>query len=295
MQDEAIMSGDFSRLTVALISELFIYPNDSERLGESLKQARSRGAELAVLPEIPLNPWSPATQTPNEHDAEAPGGPRHQALRDAARAAGLGVIGGAIVRDPKSGRRHSTALVFDRSGALSASYRKVHLPQENGFWETRHYDPGDALPSVIEAFGMRVGLQVCSDINRPEGSLLLGALGAEVIVNPRATEAATFERWKTIFVANAITSCTYVLSVARPRAELGVPLGGPSFAVSPTGEVLVETNEPIALVTLHRTVIEEARRRYPGYLATRADLYAQGWKRVRTTTLPHENARNYGE
>ena len=50
------------------------------------------------------------------------------------------------------------------------------------------------------------------------------------IVNPRATEAATFERSKTIFIANAITSCTYVLSVPRPRAELGVPLGGPSFA-----------------------------------------------------------------
>ena len=289
------MKSDFSQLTVALISDVFIYPNDAARLGESLKHARSRGAELAVLPEIPLNPWSPAIQTPHEHDAEAPGGPRHQALSDAARAAGLGVIGGAIVRDPKSGRRHNTALVFDRSGALAASYRKVHLPQENGFWETRHYEPGDALPTVIEVFGMRVGLQVCSDINRPEGSLLLGALGAEVIVNPRATEAATFERWKTIFIANAITSCTYVLSVARPCAELGVPLGGPSFAVSPMGEVLVETTVPIALVTLHRTVIEEARRRYPGYLATRADLYAEGWKRVRTTTLPHENARNYEE
>jgi len=284
------MKSDLSQLTIALISDVFIHANDGARLGESLKHARSRGAELAVLPELPLNPWSPATQTPHEHDAEEPGGPRHQALSDAAHAAGLGVIGGAIVRDPKSGRRHNTALVFDRAGALAASYRKLYLPEENGFWETRHYEPGDALPSVIGVFGMSIGLQVCSDINRPEGSLLLGALGAEVIVNPRATEAATFERWKTIFIANAITSCTYVLSVARPRAELGVPLGGPSFAVSPMGEVLVETTETIALVTLHRTVIEEARRRYPGYLATRADLYARGWKRVRTTTLPHENA-----
>lgn len=289
------MRSDLPHLTVALISDVFIHPKDVARLGESLKHARSRGAELAVLPELPLNSWSPATQTPHEPDAEVPAGPRHQALSKAARAAGLGVIGGAIIRDPKSGRRHNTALVFDRAGALAASYRKVHLPDENGFWETRHYEPGDSLPSVIGVFGMRVGLQVCSDINRPEGSLLLGALGAEVIVNPRATEAATFERWKTIFIANAITSCTYVLSVARPRAEFGVPLGGPSFAVSPTGEVLVETTEPIALVTLQRTVIEDARRRYPGYLATRADLYAEGWKRVRTTTLPHENARNYEE
>jgi predicted amidohydrolase len=287
MHNEAIMRSDFPKLTVALISDVFTHSDDVARLGESLKQARSRGAELAVLPELPLSPWSPATQTPHEDDAELPGGPRHQALSDAARGAGLGIIGGAIVRDAKSGRRHNTALVFDQAGALVASYRKLHLPEENGFWETRHYEPGDALPSVIGVFGMRIGLQICSDVNRPEGSRLLGALGAEIIVVPRATEAATFERWKTIFVANAITSCVYVLSVARPHPESGVPLGGPSFAVAPTGEVLVETTEPIALVTLHRTVVEGARRRYPGYLATRADLYAEGWKRVKTTTLPH--------
>lgn len=290
MPDKPITKPTTVSLTVALISDLFVYPTDTHRLGESLMRARSLGAEVAVLPELPLNPWSPATKTPHEHDAEAPGGPRHQALSDAARAAGLGVIGGAIVRDPESGRRHNTALVFVPSGILAASYRKLHLPEENGFWETRHYEPGDALPVVVEAFGMRVGLQVCSDVNRPEGSLILGALGAEIIISPRATEAATFERWKTIFIANAITSCAYVLSVARPRPELGVPLGGPSFAVAPTGEVLVETTESMALVTLRRTVIEEARRRYPGYLATRADLYAEGWKRVRSTTLPHENA-----
>ena len=275
-------------LTVALISDLFVYPDDTRRLGGLLLRARSQGAQLAVLPELPLNPWSPATETPQEHDAEAPGGPRHQALSDAARAAGLGLIGGAIVRDPKSGRRHNTALVFDPAGTLVASYRKLHLPEENGFWETRHYEPGDDLPSVVDAFGMRLGLQVCSDVNRPEGSLILSALGAEAIISPRATEVATFERWKTVFIANAITSCAYVLSVARPRPELGVPLGGPSFAVTPTGEVLAETTEPIALVTLYRTVVEEARRRYPGYLATRADLYAEGWKRVRATKLPHE-------
>lgn len=275
-------------LAVALISDLFVYPDDSHRLGESLKQARSQGAELAVLPELPMNRWSPATEIPHETDAETPGGPRHQALSEAARTAGLGVIGGAIVRDPKSGRRHNTALAFDRSGKLVASYRKMHLPEEPGFWETRHYEPGDALPPVVKAFGMRISFQICSDINRPEGSRLLGTLGAEVIVAPRATEASTFGRWRTIFIANSITSCAYIVSVTRPRIEAGVSLGGPSFAVAPTGEVLAETTEPIALVTLHRTVVEQARRGYPGYLATRADLYAEGWKRVKATRLPHE-------
>jgi predicted amidohydrolase len=270
---------------VALISEVF--HDDYARLADWLRDAKLRGAELAVLPEIPLNAWSPASEQARDEDAESPEGPRHRALSDAARATGIGVVGGAIVRDSATRRRHNTALVFDQRGALVSSYRKVHLPDEEGFWETRHYEPGDALPPVIEGFPLRLGIQICSDINRPQGSQLLGAMGAETIINPRATEAATFARWKTVFIANAMTSGAYILSVARPRAEFGVKLGGPSFAVAPTGEVLAETTDPIVVVDLDRAVIDEAKKSYPGYLATRADLYAEGWKSVRTTRLPH--------
>jgi len=266
------------RLRVALVREVFASADRIARLRESLAHARSQGAELAVLPEIPLNAWSPATKTPSDDEAEPPAGPRHRAMSEAAREAGIALIGGAIVRDPGSGCCHNTALAFNTSGELIGSYRKLHLPEEEGFWETAHYDPGDKPPSVIHGLPMRFGIQICSDVNRPEGSLLLGALGAEVIICPRATEAATFPRWKTVLTANALTSCTYVISVPRPRPEFGVPLGGPSFAVAPTGDVLVESSEPMALLTIDREVIEQARQRYPGYLPTRADLYAEGWK-----------------
>jgi predicted amidohydrolase len=268
------------QLRVALIRKVFANADGVAELRKALAQAHSQGAQLAVLPEIPLNAWSPATKTPQDDEAEAPAGPRHRAMSEAAREVGIALIGGAIIRDPKLGRCHNTALAFDRSGELVGSYRKLHLPEEEGFWETSHYDPGDKPPSVIHGLPMRFGIQVCSDVNRPEGSLLLGALGAEVIVCPRATEAATFPRWKIVLTANALTSCTYVISVPRPQTEFGVPLGGPSFAVAPTGEVLVDSTEPIAHVTIERNVIEQARQRYPGYLPTRAELYAEGWKSV---------------
>ena len=101
-----------------------------------------------------------------------------------------------------------------------------------------------------------------------------------MIVCPRATEEATFTRWKTVLIANAITSCTYVISVPRPQPEFDVPLGGPSFAVAPTGEVLAESTEPMVLVTIDQDVFDQVRCRYPGYLPVRADLYAEGWKSV---------------
>jgi predicted amidohydrolase len=281
-------------LNVALISEVFHDADGAARLDECLREARARGADLAVLPELPLNPWSPATQTRHDEDAEPPEGPRHRVLATAARRAAIGVIGGAIVEDPATSRRHNTALVFAPDGTLRAHYRKVHLPEEEGFWETRHYEPGDALSPILGDFGLRIGLQICSDINRPEGCHLLGASGAEAIVNPRATEAATFGRWRPVLVANALTSGAFVLSVNRPRAELGVALGGPTFAVAPTGEVLVESADRIVIVRIDRATVQQARQRYPAYLATRADLYAEGWRQVGTTRLPHERPATHG-
>src|SRR5689334_17389752 len=265
------------QLNVALIRQVFPNADGVAELRKALAQARSLGAELAVLPELPLNAWSPAQKSPLDDEAEPPAGPRHRAMSDAAREVGIALIGGAIIRDPKTGRCHNTALAFDRSGDLIGSYRKLHLPEEEGFWGTSHYEPGDEPPSVIHGLPLPVGIQICSDVNRPEGSHVLSALGAGLIVCPRATEAATFARWKTVLTANAITSCTYVISVPRPQPEFGVPLGGPSFAVAPTGEILAEGTESMMLVTVDRTLLEAVRRRYPGYLPVRADLYAKGW------------------
>src|SRR5262245_20197224 len=179
-------------LAIALISEVFPAAEDRERLGARLRQARSMGAEMAVLPELPLNSWCPATATARPEDAEGPGGPRHQAMAAAAREAGVWLLGGSITIDPSSGHRHNTSLLFDPSGRPAASYRKLHLPHEQGFWEAAHYEPGADPPAIVEISGMPIGIQVCSDAHRPEGFHILGALGAEAILAPRATEAGTY-------------------------------------------------------------------------------------------------------
>ncbi len=267
------------RLTVALISEVFWEADGAARLAERLREATRRGAEIAVLPELPLNPWRPATRDARAEDAEPMDGPRGRLQAEAARAAGIGLVGGIIHLDAE-GRRTSRSLVFDRWGALVARYEKLHLPEEPGFWETSHYQPGDLAPQRIDAFGMPVGVQLCSDINRPQGSQLLGAQGTHAILAPRATEERNYPRWKVVFRAIALTSCVYVLSVTRPASEEGVLIGGPSIAVDPDGEVLLETTDPIAIVTLDAEVIAHARRRYPGYLPIRASLYAEAWREI---------------
>jgi N-carbamoylputrescine amidase len=267
------------RLTVALVSEVYWEPDGAGRLADRLAEAADRGADIAVLPEIPLNPWRPATKDALDEDAEGMDGPRARLQAESAAKAGIGIVGGIIHRDP-AGRRTSRVLVFDRAGTLVGTYEKLHLPEEPGFWETSHYEPGDAAPRPIDGLGLPFGVQVCSDINRPEGSHILAAAGALAILAPRATEEATYQRWKTVFRAIALTSCCYVLSVNRPDPEQGVLIGGPSVAVDPNGNFIVETTDTLALATIDAEVVRKARVAYPGYLPVRARLYADGWAEI---------------
>ena len=270
------------KLTVALVSEVFWEPDGAQRLRERLAEAADRGADLAVLPEIPLNPWRPATKEAHDHDAEPMDGPRSTAQREAAKEAGIGLVGGIIHR-AEDGRRTSRALVIDSTGEVRATYEKLHLPEEPGFWETSHYEPGTEAPRRIDAFGVPIGVQICSDNNRPEGTHLLGAQGAMAVLVPRASEEKTYQRWKTVFRSNALTGCLYVLSVNRPDPEEGVLIGGPSVAIDPTGYAVLETTDRMALVTLDATTVTDARRRYPGYLPVRARLYADAWAEIAGT------------
>lgn len=267
------------KLNVVLLSEVFWQPDGEVRLKQRLAEAAQRGADLVVLPELPLNPWRPATKDRADDDAEPVGGRRTTAQAAAAREAGVGLIGGIIHR-AEDGRRTNRALVLDRNGTLVATYDKLHLPEEPGFWETSHYQAGAEPPRRIDAFGLPLGVQICSDINRPEGSLLLGAQGAVAVLAPRATEERTYQRWKVVFRAIALTGCLYVLSVNRPDPEQGVRIGGPSLAVDPNGDVLLETTDRLALVTLDADVARASRQAYPGYLPVRAGLYARAWTDV---------------
>ena len=153
------MADDY--LQVALITEVFFDDPTGERLQRALVDAQSRGADLALLPEIPLNRWSPASKQAIDEDAEEPDGWRQTLMAEAAKSVGIGLVGGAIIRDPDTGIRYNTALLYDGKGVCHARYRKVHLPEEEGYWETSHYMPGTEPPQAIsDTFSLTVGLQL---------------------------------------------------------------------------------------------------------------------------------------
>lgn len=261
---------------VALVSEVFFGEAAPTRLCELLAAARGRGAELAVLPELALDPWVPASRTVADHDAEPEAGPRVSMLAACAQQIGIAVVGGAIVR-ASDGTRHNTAFFVDGEGRVVGRYAKTHVPQEPGFWERDHYADGPDPARPFAHGGLRWGLQICSDINRPEGVHALAAAGAHVVLHPRATEPETWDSWRLVLRATAMTSNCWILSVNRPRSEGGTPLGGPSCVVAPDGEVLIESTEPITIATVDDDAVTSGRRGYPGYLPVRSDLYARAW------------------
>jgi predicted amidohydrolase len=112
-------------------------------------------------------------------------------------------------------------------------------------------------------------------LHREVATHALAALGAQVILHPRATEPDTFASWRLVMQATALTASVWILSVNRPRPEGGTPLGGPSCVVAPDGTVVLETSERIAIAQVDPAACTRARAEYPGYLPLRTDLYAR--------------------
>ena len=170
-------------------------------------------------------------------------------------------------------------MVHDGTGQLLYTYAKVHLPQEPGYWETSHYEAGNSAPVPVRLPGcdLPLGVQICSDINRPAGAQLLAAQGAEAIIVPRATEPGNYPRWRLVFQSVALTNAAWVVSVNRP-ADPAVPIGGPSLVVNPAGEIVLETEDPVAVITIDRAAVTRGRTSYPGYLPARCEIYAEGWR-----------------
>ena len=213
-----------------------------------------------------------------DSDAEAPGGRRQQLQAAACARVGIALLGGAIVRDSQTQARTNTALLIDCAGRTVATYQKAHLPQEPGFWEEDHYEPGCIPPCVTRSLGPSLGIQICSDANRLVGGHVLAAQGVQVILAPRCTSAGSYEDWRLVYQALALTTGSFVVSVNRPGPEFGVAIGGPSLVVAPDGKPVLESEDAVSVVTLDLGRVARARTEYPGYLAFPASVYAEAWR-----------------
>jgi N-carbamoylputrescine amidase len=257
------------------------------------EQARAAGARLLLLQELHNDRYFCQTEDTACFDlAEPVPGPSTEFLSELAARHRMVVVGSLFERRA-AGLYHNTAVVLDSDGSLAGRYRKMHIPDDPGFYEKFYFTPGDLGFTPIDTSLGRLGVLVCWDQWYPEAARLMALAGAELLLYPtaigwdRSDDDAERQRqlgaWQTVqrshAVANGIPvlSCNRVGFEASPDADdPGIEFWGHSFVCGPQGELLAEAGGDatllIADIDLERS--EGVRRIWPYLRDRRIDAYA---------------------
>ena len=205
----------------------------------------------------------------------------------------------SLFEERAPGLYHNTAVVFERDGSLAGKYRKMHIPDDPGFYEKFYFTPGDLGFEPIDTSLGRLGVLVCWDQWYPEAARIMALKGAELLIYPTAIgwfdedpeeeKTRQKESWVTIQRSHAVANGLPVLSCNRVGFEAdpggvleGIRFWGGSFACGPQGEILAQAddrNETIltAEIDLQRT--KEVRDIWPFLRDRRIDAYVDLLKR----------------
>lgn len=259
-----------------------------------IEQASSEGADLIVLQELHATDYFCQTQEPSKFDlAEPIDGPTAQFLSAQAKKANA-VIVGSIFERRAAGIYHNTALVFDRDGSLAGFYRKMHIPDDPGFYEKYYFTPGDldGYQPIQTSIG-KLGVMVCWDQWYPEGARLMALKGAEILIYPTAIgwdstdtqdeQTRQKDAWIGVQRGHSIANNLPVIAINRVGHEpdpscqsTGIHFWGHSFITGQQGEYLDFADHQDAClvraeIDLDRT--EQVRRIWPYFRDRRIDAY----------------------
>jgi N-carbamoylputrescine amidase len=300
-------SNKSSQLKVGLVQQHSF--NDKEKSlsisEQGLRELAAQGCELALLQELHASQYFCQTEDTDLFDlAEPLDGPTSQKLSSLACELNM-VIVGSIFEKRAPGLYHNTAVVFEKDGTLAGYYRKMHIPDDPGFYEKFYFTPGDATfndgrPgfSPIDTSVGKLGVLVCWDQWYPEAARLMAMAGAEMLLYPTAIgwdprddaeeQSRQLDAWTIIQRAHAVANGLPVLVANRVGHETdpsgqseGIQFWGGSFIAGPQGEFLQHAGEDAcALVaTIDKQRTEDTRRIWPYFRDRRIDAYEDLTKR----------------
>jgi len=273
---------------------------NTEKAAAQVAEAARRGAEIICLPEMYRTRYFCQSETHAFFDlAEPADGPSAQALATVAKQHGVVVVV-PIFERRATGLYHNSAVILDADGSVAGLYRKMHIPDDPGFYEKFYFTPGDLGFKAVDTRHGRVGTLICWDQWYPEGARLTALAGAAVLFYPTAigwhpAEKAEFggaqrDAWRTIQRSHAIANGCYVAAVNRvghekeKPADAGLEFWGTSFLCDPYGVILAEGStdqEEILVAPVDLGRIEECRRHWPFLRDRRIDAYGDLTRRFR--------------
>ncbi|MEQ8450110.1 MAG: N-carbamoyl-D-amino-acid hydrolase [Nitratireductor sp.] len=233
------------------------------RLIEMMREAKARGAELVVFPELAFTTFFPRWLIEDEaeldsfYETEMPG-PETAPLFEEAKKLGIGFnVGYAeLVHEDGKKRRFNTAILVDPRGEIVGKYRKVHLPghdepqpgRTHQHLEKRYFEPGNLGFGVWRAYGGVMGMCICNDRRWPETYRVMGLQGVEMVMlgyntpydhtqHPDIDSLTQFHNHLSM-QAGAYQNATWVVGTAKCGVEEGSNMVGQSVIVSPSGEIV---------------------------------------------------------
>jgi N-carbamoylputrescine amidase len=258
-----------------------------------IQEAVAQGARLVLLQELHTGIYFCQTEDHHCFDlAEPIPGPSTERLGAIAKELGV-VLVCSLFERRAAGLYHNTAVVLDKVGHIAGTYRKMHIPDDPGYFEKFYFTPGDLGFTPIDTSLGRLGVLVCWDQWFPEAARLMALAGAELLLYPTAIgwdasddsaeQARQRDAWITIQRAHAIANGIPILVCNRVGFEPdptnhtpGAQFWGNSFIAGPQGEILASapTDRAAVLVTaLDLAHSEKVRRIWPYLRDRRIDAY----------------------
>lgn len=289
------------KIKVGIVQHFFSQDVDSNRSRNlaAITNLADEGAQLIVLSELHDSLYFCQTENVDNFDlaTELPGD-FTDFYGEAARENGVVIVASAFEKRAP-GLYHNTALVFEKDGSVAGQYRKMHIPDDPGFYEKFYFTPGDMDFTPINTSFGKLGVLVCWDQWYPEAARLMALRGAELLIYPTAIgwnpddpedeKLRQREAWITVQRGHAVANGLPVISVNRvgyeedpSGASSGIDFWGSSFVAGPQGEILVQcpenaAEEVIVEVDLGRS--EDVRRWWPFLRDRRIENYSGLTKR----------------
>lgn len=266
-----------------------------------VRDAAARGAQLVMLQELHTSLYFCQHESTDLFDlAEPIPGPSTEWLGRLAKELGI-VLVGSLFERRAPGLYHNTAVVMERDGSLAGKYRKMHIPDDPGYYEKFYFTPGDLGFEPIPTSVGRLGLLVCWDQWYPEAARLMALAGADLLLYPTAIgnnpedpedeRERQREAWVTIQRAHAVANGLPVVVANRigfepdPTGQTpGQRFWGTSFVAGPQGEFLARasTDQPeVLVVDIDVARSENVRRWWPFLRDRRIDSYGDLTRRFR--------------
>jgi len=268
-------------------------PDDNlQRSISGIRKAAKQGAQLILLQELHTSLYFCQSENTQYFDlAETIPGPTTDVLADLALELQV-VIVASLFEKRAAGLYHNTAVVLERDGSLAGQYRKMHIPDDPGYYEKFYFTPGDLGFQPIPTSVGNLGVLICWDQWFPEAARLMTLAGADLLLYPtaigwdphddKAEQQRQMDAWQTIQRAHAIANGLPVLSCNRVGIEKAqtsdseIHFWGSSFITGPQGEILAHApadNDAVLLADIDLQRSESIRRIWPYLRDRRIDAY----------------------